>query len=141
MATGRGREEYWTQRSFFDFIDQFLSADIYEPCRWTFAIPNGGSRHPAEAMNLKLTGVKRGVPDVCNPLSSADKSKKGFYFEFKSSIGKPSKEQKAFLERMEQDGWTVGIYTDYVPAIAKMLDHFGLPYPKALQNAISYPRG
>lgn len=32
-----------------------------------FAIPNGGSRHKAEAGKLKATGVKAGVPDIFLP--------------------------------------------------------------------------
>jgi len=30
-----------------------------------FAIPNGGSRHKLEAINLKREGVKSGVSDLC----------------------------------------------------------------------------
>ena len=30
-----------------------------------FAIPNGGSRHKLEAINLKKEGVKSGVSDLC----------------------------------------------------------------------------
>ncbi len=30
-----------------------------------FAIPNGGSRNPIEAKNLKLEGVRAGVSDIC----------------------------------------------------------------------------
>ena len=34
-----------------------------------FRIPNGGSRHPAEAARLKAQGVKAGVPDLCIPVA------------------------------------------------------------------------
>ena len=34
-----------------------------------FHIPNGGSRHPREAANLKRQGVKAGVPDLFLPIA------------------------------------------------------------------------
>lgn len=33
-----------------------------------YAIPNGGSRHLLEAVNLQRQGVKAGVPDICLPI-------------------------------------------------------------------------
>ena len=32
-----------------------------------FHIPNGGSRHPAEAARMGARGAKAGVPDLCIP--------------------------------------------------------------------------
>ena len=50
-----------------------------------FAIPNGGSRRPAEARNLKLSGVKPGVPDMFLPVSSGRYH--GLWIELKRTKG------------------------------------------------------
>ena len=46
---------------------------VVEWCDWmripVFHIPNGGSRHKAEAARLKAQGVKAGVPDLCIPVA------------------------------------------------------------------------
>ena len=46
---------------------------VVEWCDWmripVFHIPNGGSRHKAEAARLKVQGVKAGVPDLCIPVA------------------------------------------------------------------------
>lgn len=41
---------------------------IHPELEWLFAIPNGGSRHKAEAGKLVAAGVKRGVPDIMLPV-------------------------------------------------------------------------
>jgi len=46
------------------FIEWFRLA---HPGVVIFAIPNGGSRHPAEAARLKQSGVLSGVPDLFIP--------------------------------------------------------------------------
>lgn len=38
--------------------------------KWLFHIPNGGSRHIAEASKLKAMGVKSGVPDIFLPIKT-----------------------------------------------------------------------
>lgn len=49
--------------------------------KWLFHIPNGGSRHKAEAAKLKAMGVKSGVPDLCLPIKRGPYS--GLYIELK----------------------------------------------------------
>lgn len=39
----------------------------YPQLKYLFAIPNGGSRHIAEATKMVATGLRRGVPDVMLP--------------------------------------------------------------------------
>lgn len=72
------------------------------PAKLLFAIPNGGSRNPIEARNLKLQGVKSGVSDVILLIP-----KKGFAslcIEFKTETGKQSDEQKEFQRQAETCG-------------------------------------
>lgn len=50
-----------------------------------FAIPNGGHRHIKVAMDLKLEGVKPGVPDLFLPV--ARHTKHGLFIEMKRKKG------------------------------------------------------
>ena len=47
------------------------------------------------AANLKKEGVKRGVPDICLPVSRGKYH--GLYIEMKAGKNKPSKEQKEWI--------------------------------------------
>ena len=57
-----------------------------------FHIPNGGSRNKLEAHNLKLQGVKPGVPDLFLP--AARGGFHGLFIEMKSENGRISEHQK-----------------------------------------------
>lgn len=50
-----------------------------------YAIPNGGSRHMLEAKNLKRSGTKAGIPDVCIPVPKKDYG--ALYIELKRQKG------------------------------------------------------
>ncbi len=47
-----------------------------------FAVPNGGTRNPREAMNLKATGTTAGIPDMIFLWDS-----KAYGFELKTEKG------------------------------------------------------
>lgn len=65
------------------------------------AIPNGGARHPAVAMKLKLGGVSAGVPDLCIPAWH-------LWIEMKKLKGGIlSKDQKSWIEYLEGCGDSV----------------------------------
>lgn len=69
-----------------------------------FAIPNGGSRHPLEAIKLKRMGSQPGVPDVCIPIPSGPYH--GLYIELKrQSGGKVSTYQKDWLAYLKSVGY------------------------------------
>ena len=68
-----------------------------------FHIPNGGSRHPAEAMNLKKQGVKKGVPDLFLPVPRGGFH--GLFIEMKATKGRLSIEQKAWLGALVELGY------------------------------------
>jgi hypothetical protein len=59
-----------------------------------FAVPNGGSRNVIEAANLKKQGVRAGVSDMILLVPGIDSQ--FLCLEFKTTIGKQSKEQKEF---------------------------------------------
>lgn len=67
-----------------------------------YHIPNGGSRNPIEGKHLKSQGVKSGVPDLHLPVN-----RKGFnslYIELKTEKGRPSENQKWWIERLKEQG-------------------------------------
>ena len=67
-------------------------------------VPNGGSRDPREAHNLKEQGVKRGVPDICLPVSR--RGFNGLYIELKRvKGGRVSEEQRWWLAQLTKQGY------------------------------------
>jgi len=80
-----------------------------------FAIPNGGSRHKLEAINLKREGVVSGVPDLCILLKDytlyieMKRPKKILKSGKKSSENLASEEQLAFIESLESTSYAYGV--------------------------------
>lgn len=70
-------------------------------------IPNGGYRHPKEAIKLKKMGVKAGVSDLF--LAYPNPHYHGLWIELKSEKGKLSPEQKHWLNLMEAVGYGVAV--------------------------------
>ena len=72
------------------------------------AIPNGGSRHPAEAKNLKAQGVKPGVPDICLPVARGGCH--GLYIELKRlKGGRLSPEQSRWIHELTKQGYSAAV--------------------------------
>lgn len=67
------------------------------------AIPNGGSRHPREAANLKKQGVKAGFPDMFLPY--ANKKYHGLFIELKYGKNKASDKQKEWINNLNAQGY------------------------------------
>ena len=69
-----------------------------------YHIPNGGSRNAIEALNLKMQGVKAGVPDLCMPVARGGYH--GLYIEMKRRKGgKISPEQESWLDALREQGY------------------------------------
>ena len=81
----------------------FAWADMMK-ARWPelelmFHIPNGGSRHPLEAVHLKRQGVKPGVPDIFLP--AARGGYHGLWIEMKRQTNsRLSDYQKDMIQRL-----------------------------------------
>lgn len=84
-------------------------AKLFQYCRCTnqhkflFHVPNGGSRNPIEAHNLKLQGVKPGVPDIFYPLPN--KKYHGLFIEMKFGKNKPTKNQEIWIKYLNSVGY------------------------------------
>lgn len=69
-----------------------------------FAIPNGGSRHPLEAINLKRAGVEPGVPDLMIPIMRNGYG--GLFIELKRTDGgKLSENQERWRDILKAQGY------------------------------------
>lgn len=84
------------QRMFFEWLSYY--PDVR---RVTFAIPNGGSRHKLEGLNLKKEGVTPGVPDIF--MAIPNEKHHGLFIELKSHSGKLSLNQKNMIRRLEEN--------------------------------------
>ena len=82
-----------------------------------FAIPNGGSRHRAEAVRLKAEGVKKGIPDLFFPIIDAPRSRYGLFLEVKRPNGRESKEQAAMRVTLRYAGYCSEIAYGYDEAV------------------------
>ena len=111
----RNNEEAEIQSEFFNQVDLFFP---FIPEKLLFSVPNGGSRHKIEAINLKRQGVKAGVADVLLLIP-----KKGFAslcMEFKTKTGKQSQHQKDFQKQAEMCGSKYVIVRSVKQAIDEM---------------------
>lgn len=89
-----------------------------------FAIPNGGSRNVREGHNLRLQGVKAGVPDMCLPVP---KGRYGaLYIELKRrSGGRVSEEQKAWIAALNRAGNRAVVCKGFDEARDEILRYLG----------------
>ena len=114
------REEQ-EQKAFVEWC-QFKSCE-YKGLDLIYAIPNGGSRNEIEARNLKLTGVKAGVPDLCLPV--ARKGKHGLYIEMKRKKGgKLSEYQEKWLAKLSEQGYETAVCHGLDEAIKTVEEYY-----------------
>lgn len=108
--------------------------------KWLFHIPNGGSRHIAEAGKLKAMGVKRGVPDICLPIK-----RNGFgalYIELKKpKVGIVSDEQEEWLDFLSDQGYATRVCFGWIEARDCLLEYLGcLGYPSTVKELLEFGR-
>ena len=90
------------QRALFEWAA--VMAQRYPVLRLMHHIPNGGSRNPAEARNLRAQGVRPGVPDIFLPCAKGGRH--GLYIELKRQRGgRVSAEQREMLEALREQGY------------------------------------
>lgn len=85
--------------------------------RLLFAIPNGGQRHAAIGLKMKLEGVRPGVPDCFLPVPTAQYH--GLFIEMKRQKGgRVSPEQKDWLEHLNNAGYKAVVCRGFLEAKA-----------------------
>lgn len=101
------------QMALFEWAE--WEAAKYPQLRFMLAIPNGGSRHILEAMNLKKQGVKRGVPDIFLPVSKGGYH--GMFIEMKRiKGGKASNDQIDYIMFLRSEGYKAVICNGWLDA-------------------------
>jgi hypothetical protein len=96
--------------------------------KWIFHIPNGGSRHIAEASKLKAMGVKSGVPDIFLPVIGKWVHK-GLWIELKKpKKGIVSNEQQEWLDFLAQQGYATRVCFGWEEAKEAVLEYLGYYY-------------
>lgn len=88
-----------------------------------FHVPNGGSRHIAEAAKLKAMGVKAGVPDIFLPVITARFN--GLWIELKNAKGVVSKEQQEWLEYLASQCYATRVCFEWKEAKQAILEYLG----------------
>lgn len=89
------------QRAFFSYVG--FKANQNSLYKNIFAIPNGGSRNPLEAKNLKLQGVKAGVPDIA--VMIPNKEYHGLFIEMKVGKNKTTEKQDMMITNLRNVGY------------------------------------
>jgi len=78
-----------------------------------FHVPNGGSRHTAEAEKLRQMGTRQGVPDLLLPVPATapevDGTFNGLALELKSPGGRLRPKQAWWLSTLQSAGWAIAI--------------------------------
>lgn len=101
------------------------SKGVHPELEQLFSIPNGGSRNRIEAHNLKLQGVKAGVPDICLPVPCGDYH--GLYIELKRTKGGVvSDAQKEWIEMLNGRGYLAVVAKGATEAIKVISDYLNV---------------
>ena len=93
------------QESLFNWVEWAVKQ--YPELKLLYHIPNGGSRNPKEAANLKRQGVKPGVPDLHLPVARSGYH--GLYIEMKYGDNKPTDKQKQWLKDLKEQGYKTAV--------------------------------
>lgn len=118
----RNQYEAAEQIKLFRWVSFALSA--HPELEMLYHIPNGGSRNPAEAANLKRQGVRSGVPDLCLPVPRGKYH--GLYIEMKYGDNTPTDNQKRWLRNLQRYGYAVSICYSCEAAIAELEKYLNL---------------
>ena len=95
----------WSEAEEQELVVKWAEAQSCKyPClHRLYHCPNGGSRHPAEAVHLKHMGVKPGVPDLFLPYPVGDYH--GLFIEMKAENGVLRATQRDWLEWLREQGY------------------------------------
>lgn len=113
MTESHIQKSFITEISLYPKIRQYL-----------FAVPNGGSRHMLEAVNLKAQGVTPGVPDLF--LSIPTSTHHGLYLECKSEKGKLTEAQEKKIFIFKHIGYECVVFRTRGEGIEAVKEYLGL---------------
>lgn len=112
--------EHDEQCAVFDWVR--VKANHDERYRQIYAVPNGGSRHPAEAARMKRAGVKAGVSDICVDIPAG--SYHGLKIEMKVKGNHLTPLQSKYLELAAKYGYKTAVCYSASEAISILQEYF-----------------
>ena len=98
-----------------------MQSGKYPELNLLYHVPNGGSRHKAEAGRLRAEGVKAGVPDLCLPVARGQYH--GLYIEMKVGKNTTSDSQEWWIEHLRKQGYKVAICYGWKEAAAEVTEY------------------
>ena len=98
-----------------------MQSGKYPELNLLYHVPNGGSRHKAEAGRLRAEGVKAGVPDLCLPVARGQYH--GLYIEMKVGKNTTSDSQEWWIEHLRKQGYKVAICYGWEEAAAELTEY------------------
>lgn len=113
------RSEETEQMTLIDWCN--INICKYPELKLIYHIPNGGKRGKLEGARLKRGGVKKGVPDLCLPVSK--KNYHGLYIEMKFGNGRTSKEQKEWIEDLTDQGYRAVVCNGFDEARKEIINY------------------
>ena len=98
----------------------------YPELRMLHHVPNGGYRNQIEARNLKLQGVKAGVPDLVLPVARGGYF--GLYIELKADKNcKTSKNQELWIDDLRKEGYYADVCYGFEHAVRVIEKYLSMP--------------
>lgn len=96
------------------------------PYNLIYHIPNGGSRHLFEAVNLKKEGVVSGIPDLFLPVAA--KGFHGLYIEMKikKNSSKLTENQLKWGMLLTKQGYLVMVCYSWIEAAKLLVEYVGI---------------
>ena len=101
MYRNMRRSESTEQMTLIDWCN--INTCIYPELELIYHIPNEGKRSNYQGKKLKREGLKKGVPDLCLPVPR--KNYHGLYIEMKYGNGRTSKEQREWINKLNEQGY------------------------------------
>jgi hypothetical protein len=99
-----------------------IQSGKYPELNLLYHVPNGGSRHKAEAGRLRAEGVKAGVPDLCLPVARGEYH--GLYIELKRQRGgKASSFQTEWLSALSAQGYKAALCCGWQQAAEVIIEY------------------
>lgn len=103
----------------------WFQSEKYKGLDLIYAIPNGGKRDKVEAVKLKRTGVKAGVPDLFLPVARGGYH--GLYIEMKRRDGgRLSAYQQQWLMALSAQGYATAVCHGLDEAIKAVENYYAV---------------
>ena len=122
MSTNRTPHEAAEMTWLFQWIGY---ASAVHPELWlAFHIPNEGLRDPRTGHNLKIQGMRPGVPDIMLPVARGIYH--GLFIELKrKKYGRVSEEQAIWIDRLNRVGYRAVVCAGWEAAKGEILRYLG----------------